>query len=312
MLETTPMMAQYGGIKEKYPDSILFFRLGDFYEMFERDAREASALLDLTLTQRAGVPMCGIPYHAATSYIARLLAAGRKVAICEQAAQPGKGLMSREVVEVITPGTALDEGYLARTTNNYLLTIGRAGDALSLAYADLSTGEFAATSFPFAQRAEMLKKELHRLDPREVITQESLLVDDAVTRELLGEREGLLVNRYPDWSFDFEACHARLARHFGVANLKGFGLQERSPEILAAGVLLEYLGHGAAVSRPRVLPFRVCRPQLRCAGRGDAEKPRARSPTCRTEAASTLSWKSSTRRGHPRGRASCADGSLRP
>ena len=101
---------------------------------------------------------------------------------------------------------------------------------------------FAATSFPFAQRAEMLKKELHKLDPREVITQESLLVDDAVTRELLGEREGLLVNRYPDWSFDFDACHARLVRQFGVANLKGFGLNQKSPEILAAGVLLEYLG----------------------------------------------------------------------
>jgi DNA mismatch repair protein MutS len=245
MPDTTPMMAQYSGIKEKYPDSILFFRLGDFYEMFERDAREASALLDLTLTQRAGVPMCGIPYHAAPSYIARLLAAGRKVAICEQASAPGKGLMSREVVEVITPGTALDEGYLARNANNYLLAIGRAGSELSLAYADISTGEFSATAFPFSRRAEMLKKELHRLDPREVITQESLLVDDPVTRELLGEREGLLVNRYPDWSFDFEACHSRLSRHFGVANLKGFGLKERSTEVLAAGVLLEYLGDTA-------------------------------------------------------------------
>jgi DNA mismatch repair protein MutS len=236
------MMAQYARIKEKFSDSILFYRLGDFYEMFESDAREAASLLDLTLTQRAGVPMCGIPYHAAASYISRLLAAGKKVAICEQAAQPGKGLMSREVVEVITPGTVLDESYLARNANNYLVTIGRAGDALCLAYADLSTGEFCATAFPFGERQEKLKKELHRLDPREVITQESLLVDDAVTRELLGEREGLLVNRYPDWSFDFDACHARLARHFGVANLKGFGLNQKSPEILAAGVLLEYLG----------------------------------------------------------------------
>ena len=112
----------------------------------------------------------------------------------------------------------------------------------ALPTADLSTGEFCATSFPFSERQEKLKKELHRLDPREVITQESLLVDDAVTRELLGEREGLLVNRYPDWSFDFDACHARLVRQFGVANLKGFGLNQKSPEILAAGVLLEYLG----------------------------------------------------------------------
>jgi DNA mismatch repair protein MutS len=257
MLETTPMMAQYAGIKEKHPDSILFFRLGDFYEMFDRDAREASALLDLTLTQRAGVPMCGVPYHAAASYIARLLAAGRKVAICEQSSVPGRTLMAREVVEVITPGTVLDEGYLARASNNWLIAIGRAGQSVSLAYADISTGEFAATTFPFDQRGQMLRRELHRLEPREVITQESLLVDDPVTRELLGEREGLLVNRYPDWSFDAAACHARLARHFGVANLKGFGLQERSPEVIAAGVLLEYLGETSRRSLGHVSTLRV-------------------------------------------------------
>ncbi len=245
MVETTPVMAQYRRAKEKFADSILFFRLGDFYEMFEKDAREASSLLDLTLTQRAGVPMCGIPYHAAPSYISRLLAAGKKVAICEQTSQPVKGLMNRDVVEVITPGTVMDDSYLSRNANNYLLAIGRRAEAMSLAYADLSTGEFAATSFPFAEREQTLKKELHRLDPREVITQESLLVEDRVTRDLLGEREGLLVNRLPDWSFDLDACRSRLQHQLGVANLKGFGLADDSPEILAAGVLLEYLGQTA-------------------------------------------------------------------
>jgi DNA mismatch repair protein MutS len=239
------MMAQYRRIKERFADSILFFRLGDFYEMFDKDAHEASSLLDLTLTQRAGVPMCGIPYHAAPSYISRLLTAGKKVAICEQMTQPGKGLMDREVREVITPGTVLDDSYLSRNANNYLLALGRAGQWLSLAYADLSTGEFSATSFPFAQREETLKKELHRLDPREVITQESLLVEDAVTRTLLGERTAMLVNRFPDWSFDADACRARLQKQLGVANLKGYGLRDDSPEIIAAGVLLEYLGETA-------------------------------------------------------------------
>jgi DNA mismatch repair protein MutS len=257
MIETTPMMAQYRRIKDEFADSIVFFRLGDFYEMFEGDAREASSLLDLTLTQRAGVPMCGIPYHAATSYISRLLGAGKKVAICEQMTPPGgHGLVTREVVEVVTPGTVLDESYLSKHSNNYLLSLGRVGDALALAYVDVSTGEFRATSFPFADRAEMLKRELHRIDPREALTQESLLVDDPVTRDLLGEREGLLVNRFPDWSFDTESCTRRLQRHFGVANLKGFGLAEGAPEIPAAGVLLEYLeqtarrslGHIAAIS----------------------------------------------------------------
>jgi len=188
MVETTPVMAQYKRTKERFADSILFFRLGDFYEMFENDAREASSLLDLTLTRRAGVPMCGIPYHAAPAYISRLLAAGRKVAICEQTSQPIKGLMNRDVVEVITPGTVMDDSYLSRNTNNYLVAIGRQADTLSMAYADLSTGEFAATSFPFPEREQTLRKELHRLDPREVITQESLLVEDPVTRALLGER----------------------------------------------------------------------------------------------------------------------------
>ena len=245
MVETTPMMAQYHRIKSQFGESILFFRLGDFYEMFESDAREASAILDLTLTRRAGVPMCGIPYHAAPSYISRLLAAGRKVAICEQVTQPGKGLMSREVVEVITPGTVLDDNYLSRTANNYLISLGRVGNMIGIAYADVSTGEFSATSFPFEERGEMLKRELHRLDPREALTQESLLVEDPVIRGLLGERAGLLVNRYPDWSFDAAACKVRLLRQLGVANLKGFGLTDDSPEVVAAGVLLEYLGETA-------------------------------------------------------------------
>jgi DNA mismatch repair protein MutS len=253
MIETTPMMAQYRRIKDEFADSIVFFRLGDFYEMFDGDAREASSLLDLTLTQRAGSPMCGIPYHAATSYISRLLAAGRKVAICEQVTPPGgRGLVTREVVEVVTPGTVLDENYLSKHANNYLLSLGKIGDTMALAYADISTGEFRATSFPFADRAEMLKRELHRIDPREALTQESLIVEDEVTRDLLGEREGLLVNRFPDWSFDLESCTRRLERQFGVANLKGFGLADGAPEIAAAGVLLEYLGQTAKRSLSHV------------------------------------------------------------
>ncbi len=257
MAELTPMMAQYRSIKERFADAILFFRLGDFYEMFDRDAVEASSLLDLTLTQRAGVPMCGVPYHAAATYISRLLSAGRKVAICEQTAVPGKSLMSRDVQEVITPGTVLDDGLLLRASNNYLIAIARAGDAMSLAYADISTGELAATSFPFDAREQILKRELHRLEPREVITQESLLVEDAILRDLLGEREGLLVNRLPDWSFDAEACRKRLERQLRVANLKGYGLGQGSPEILSAGVLLEYLGDTAKRGLDHMCSLRV-------------------------------------------------------
>ncbi len=245
MSDATPMMQQYRAARERAGDAVLLFRLGDFYEMFDRDARECAPLLDLTLTQRNGRPMCGVPYHAVSGYIARLLAAGRKVAVCEQTSPPGRGLVNRELVEIITPGTVLDEGLLDRSSNNYLAAVARAGARIGLAYADLSTGEMAATSFPADACAERLAKELHRLDPREIIVPESLLADTESLHRLLDERAGMLVNRLPDWSFDPAACRARLARQLGVANLKGYGLADDAVEIVAAGVLLDYLGENA-------------------------------------------------------------------
>ncbi len=253
------MMRQYRAIKEKHRDAILFFRLGDFYEMFERDAAEASALLDLTLTQRGGVPMCGIPYHAAQGYIARLLKAGRKIAICEQTHIPRSGLASREVTEVITPGTVVDENLLERSVNNYLLSIAQVGASISLAGLDLSTAEFFATSFAPADRAERLRKELLHLAPREILVQESLLEEDGVVAELLQEREGLVINRYPDWSFDLAANRAALERQLGVVNLKGFGLEADSAEIAAAGVILDYLGETSRGLLPHIRALKVYR-----------------------------------------------------
>lgn len=269
MSDATPMMQQYRAARERAGDAVLLFRLGDFYEMFDRDARECAPLLDLTLTQRNGRPMCGVPYHAVSGYIARLLAAGRKVAVCEQTSPPGHGLVNRELVEIVTPGTVLDEGLLDRSSNNYIAAVARGGGRVALAYADLSTGELAVTSFPAEAIAERLAKELHRLNPREMIVPESLLADSeggperrsggsgetrgaaeheahaAAVRRLLGEREGMLLNRLPDWSFDLAACRTRLERQLGVANLKGYGLADDAVEIVAAGVLLEYIGENA-------------------------------------------------------------------
>jgi DNA mismatch repair protein MutS len=239
------MMRQYRRIKSQHRDTILFFRLGDFYEMFEQDAAEASRLLDLTLTQRNGLPMCGIPYHAAEGYIARLIKAGRKIAICEQTHIPSAGLATREVTEVITPGTVVDEHLLERNANNYLVCLGAAAGQVSLAFVDLSTADFYATHFSAADSLERFKRELLRLSPREVLVQESLLEESAPLSQLLQEREGLLLNRYPDWSFDLETNRLRLESQFRVANLKGFGLADDSPEIAAAGVILGYLGDTA-------------------------------------------------------------------
>ncbi|MBN1835344.1 MAG: DNA mismatch repair protein MutS [Spirochaetales bacterium] len=242
---TTPMMRQYRRIKSQHRDTILFFRLGDFYEMFEQDAVEASRLLDLTLTQRNGVPMCGLPYHAADSYIARVLKAGRKIAICEQTHVPRAGLATREVTEVITPGTVVDENLLDRSTNNYLVAIGAQGGQVCMAYIDLSTSDFCATRFPHAGSLERFRREMLRLGPREVLVQESLLESDDGLAALLREREGLVINRLPDWSFDLESNRQRLESQLGVAHLKGFGLESDSPEIAAAGVILGYLGDTA-------------------------------------------------------------------
>jgi DNA mismatch repair protein MutS len=245
MPPTTPMMSQYRSIKSKHRDTILFFRLGDFYEMFEQDAAEASHLLDLTLTKRNGVPMCGIPYHASQGYISRLLKAGRKIAICEQTHIPKTGLASREVVEVITPGTVVDENMLEASVNNYLLCLACCGQEISIAYVDLSTADFAAGHFPYARRYEAFKKELLSLSPRELLVQESLLSEDPKLDELLREHENLVINRLPDWSFDPQSNIRVLKEQFRVTSLRGLGLREDSPEVLTTGALLAYLADTA-------------------------------------------------------------------
>ncbi|MFP4535935.1 MAG: DNA mismatch repair protein MutS [Spirochaetaceae bacterium] len=251
MSDQTPMMRQYRRIKQEQADAILFFRLGDFYEMFQRDAQEASRILGLTLTQRQGMPMCGVPYHAAQNYIARLIKAGRKVAICEQTSDPkaGKGIVSREVVQVITPGTVSDEDYLQPSSNNYICALGavraprgggREGE-LSLAYADISTGELSVTSFSSREAPDVLTKEFARLQPREILVQESLLEESRPVQQLLEERDALLINRLPDWEFHQSDSAERLKRLFSVANLKGFGTEEDDPALLSVGPLLNYL-----------------------------------------------------------------------
>jgi DNA mismatch repair protein MutS len=171
---SSPMLEQYRRIKRDHQKDVLFFRLGDFYEMFAEDALEISALLNLTLTSRNGLPMCGIPYHAARSYIARLLKHGKKIAICEQLSEPGKGqkIIDRQVVEVITPGTTVDEDYLDRGSSNYLAALAASGSFLSFAYIDLAAGSFYATSFPLENSSERLRQELERLQAQEMLVQE--------------------------------------------------------------------------------------------------------------------------------------------
>jgi DNA mismatch repair protein MutS len=258
MAERTPMMDQYRAIKARHRDAVLFFRLGDFYEMFFDDAIEASALLDLTLTHRQGEPMCGVPYHAARSYIARLLRHGKKVAICEQLSEPGvgKGIVERDVVEVVTPGTTVEEDFLDQVSNNYLVAACRLSGKLCISYLDVSTGEFRAFACPEADaagQAQVFRSELYRLSPREMLVQQSLLEDKGIA-QAIGEVEGLVVGKYPDWSFDPASSARDIARRFGVASLKGFGFDEGAPELAAAGVLLRYVDETARSASPHLSP----------------------------------------------------------
>ncbi|MDR0387148.1 MAG: DNA mismatch repair protein MutS, partial [Treponema sp.] len=248
------MLEQYRRIKRENAGNVLFFRLGDFYEMFAEDALEISALLNLTLTSRNGLPMCGIPYHAARSYIARLLKFGKKIAVCEQLSEPtkGRGVIERKVVEVITPGTTVDEDYLDKGSSNYLAALSSTSRFISLAYIDLSVGDFHATSFPFEGAEERLRLELERLQIKEIVVQESLLKEKPALADAVMERTSLVVNRWADWLFDYQRSQERLEKQFGAHALKGFGLQDDSPEVLSAGALLDYLDDTAQSLIPHV------------------------------------------------------------
>ena len=264
----TPMMQQYLSIKAQHKDAVLFFRLGDFYEMFNDDAIEVSKLLNLTLTQRTGSPMCGIPYHASRIYIARLLRAGKKIAICEQVSNvvPGE-LTERKIVEVITPGTATGEDFLEQGQNNYLaavyctpkeITCGTVTDVfIGFAYLDVSTGEFFATSFPRSDFAEQFKKELGRVQPREILIQISLADSVPALKALCGEYPQMLQNLYPDWHFSTSSAEKRLCACFGTENLKSFALTSASPELPPSGMLLQYLEQTTGAALPHITGIKV-------------------------------------------------------
>lgn len=237
----TPMMIQYNRLKSENKGSVLFFRLGDFYEMFNQDAVEVSKMLNITLTKRGGIQMCGIPYHSAPNYIGRLLAQGQKIAICEQTEMPvdGKGIAKREVVEVITPGTIVDEKFLDSASNNYLAAFGGNHKGLSFSYIDLSTGEFRTTSFLWNERADKLRKEISRISPKEIIIQETLL-DDSILEQILNTGSFLL-NRYPEWAFQLDTSIEKLKQQFEVNTLKGYGFDDDDIALLSPGVILEYI-----------------------------------------------------------------------
>ncbi len=239
---TTPMRRQYLQIKKQYPDAIVFFRLGDFYETFDDDARTVAQVCDIVLTSRPvgkdqRVPLAGVPYHSVDSYLAKLIQAGYKVAIVEQVGDvSAQELVDRQVVRVVTPGTVVEPALLDQRRNNYLAALvaeeGRAG----LAYADITTGEFAATQLAGPAALRLALEELARLRPAEVVTPDPDLV--ALERQ----DGGPAVSRSEGWPFELETARQALLDHFAVASLDGFGLAGLPLAIRAAGGLLHYLG----------------------------------------------------------------------
>jgi DNA mismatch repair protein MutS len=264
--QLTPMMAQYRRIKSELPkDALLLFRLGDFYELFFEDAQQGAQLLNVALTKRGTIPMCGIPFHAANTYIGRLLKAGKKVAICDQVeeARPGQ-LVKREVTQILSPGTHFDERMLTAERNNFLAAVYPNARSFGLAFADLTTGDFLTTE---VEGEPALLAELQRLRPAEIIypaeseALKELLrrgVEAARGEEIQAQTQsnarggsvaktpttaslGGMLNGYDDWVFGPETALFTVRDHFKVASLDGFGLKDRNAAIGAAGAVLHYL-----------------------------------------------------------------------
>lgn len=243
---STPMMRQYRSIKEQYKDCLLFYRMGDFYELFNEDAHIGAAILNITLTGKAGgkdgrIPMAGVPYHAVDSYIAKLVKAGYKVAICEQLSPPNKkGLVERDVVRIVTPGTLLDENNLDKKENNYIVSLLLKDSFVGITAADLSTGFFATTQMEIDNPEKAILEELAHLHPSECILPDELYNDAALLKLLKGVQG---MNIFPYSQFESFASDAKrfLTRHFNVKTLDGFGVQNQDFALESAAALLGYL-----------------------------------------------------------------------
>ncbi len=254
----TPMMRQYMTQKKLHPDALLLFRMGDFYELFLEDAVRASQILNITLTSRDrnkanSIPMCGFPHHSSSSYITKLLAAGERVAICDQIENPkvAKGLVKREVTRIVTPGLVDDSEVLNSKENHFICALSQIRDEIGIATLDLSTGEFIVTS---TTRATSASQELRRVNPKEILIQKKLNTGDPLNVVL---SDDLYLHELDTWSFDPPNCSESLKEHFGVQSLSGFGLEDRQTLVSAAGALIQYVSRARSekphhIKAPRV------------------------------------------------------------
>lgn len=244
MAELTPMMKQYMETKSQYQDCILFYRLGDFYEMFFDDALTASRELEITLTgkncgREERAPMCGVPYHAVESYLNKLVSKGYKVAICEQVEDPktAKGIVKREVVRIVTPGTNLDTQALDESKNNYIMCIVYIADRYGVSVADITTGDYFVTEL---EDSAKLMDEIYRFSPSEIICNEAFYMS-GMDLDGMKDRLGITIYSLDAWYFDDEICRQKLLEHFKVSSFAGLGLADYDCGVISAGALLQYL-----------------------------------------------------------------------
>ena len=261
-MKLTPMMSQYMKIKKEYEDCILFFRLGDFYEMFFEDAKTASRELEITLTgkncgQEERAPMCGVPYHAAEAYIEKLIAKGYKVAICEQTEDPetAKGIVEREVIQVITPGTLLSRRMLNENENNYIASVYMDERGAGIVYSDVSTGEIVGVDFLEEDINENVVNLLTSIKVREIIINESALIQEE--RGYIKNFTGAYVSPLGDSYFSKENCNEIIKKHFSTGSLMGMGIAERPYITSALGALLEYLYETQKNSMSQLINFSI-------------------------------------------------------
>lgn len=255
----TPMMRQYLGIKSDYPDMLVFYRMGDFYELFYDDAKRAASLLDITLTARGksggnAIPMCGVPYHAVEGYLAKLVRKGESVAICEQIGDPAtsKGPVERKVTRVVTPGTLTDEALLSANRDNVVAAVFANDGGYGIAWLDLSAGRFCLTE---AADQESLFGEIERLRPAELVVDENLLEADHSFGEAINDR--IRVTRRPPWHFELDSSTRLLCNQFGTRDLSGFGCNGFPRGVAAAGALLQYVNDTQKAALPHLQSIKV-------------------------------------------------------
>ena len=240
----TPMMKQYMEIKSQYQDCILFYRLGDFYEMFFDDALTASKELEITLTgkdcgQEERAPMCGVPYHAVEGYLNKLISKGYRVAICEQVEDPKltKGIVKREVIRIVTPGTTTNMQALDETKNNYLMCIFYDNGKFGISTVDVTTGDYYLTE---VDDSKQVRDEIQRYSPAELIYNDYFLISGTQIEDLC-DRLHITASVLEDWYTDEQQCMTKLKDHFGVSVLEGLGIKDYPVGIVAAGALLQFL-----------------------------------------------------------------------